>query len=380
MMAGVTPPPGPDGSPGSPARPGSRDRHHRQALLPGIGPEGQARIAGSSVLVAGCGALGGVLAETLCRAGVGRLVLVDRDVVEETNLQRQVLFADADARAGRPKAVAAAGRLRAIDPAVEVEAHATDLTAANAEALCGVRGGGRRVDCIADGLDHFGTRFLLDDLSVKHAVPYAYGGAVGSSGTALCLLPRTADRETPWERRGVATPTLRELVPEPPAAGSTPTCDTAGVLGPLIHAVAGFQAAEVLKVLVGDWEAVNPRLWHADLWANRSGFLDVSGLVPERPRADFGFLEAAPRSAAAVLCGRGAVQVSPAPGAPPPGLPAVAAGLPAGVQVLRENEHLLRFTAGGPEEFTLFADGRCLVRGTDDPARARALVARLLGG
>ena len=357
-------------------------RHHRQALLPGIGPEGQARIAASGVLVAGCGALGGVLAETLCRAGIGRLVLVDRDVVEETNLQRQVLFTDADARAGRPKAVAAAERLRAIDPSIDVEPHATDLTAANVETFCGVRGGGRRVGCIADGLDHFGTRFLLDDVSVKHAIPYAYGGAVGTAGTALCLLPRTLDRDTPWERAGVATPTLRELVPEPPAAGSTPTCDTAGVLGPLIHLIAGHQAAEVLKVLVGGWGAVNPRLWHVDLWANRSGFLDVSGLIPEHPRTAFDFLEKAPRSAAAVLCGRGAVQVSPAPGTPPPDLPAVAAGLPAGVDVLRLNEHLLRFVfpAEGSEEFTLFADGRCLVRGTDDPARARALVARLLGG
>lgn len=347
-----------------------------------MGDAGQGRLAGSSVLIAGVGALGGVLAETLCRAGVGRLVLVDRDVVEESNLQRQILFTEADARDGRPKALAAAERLRAIDPLVAVEAHAVDLTSANAEALCGVRGGGRRVGCIADGLDHFATRFLLDDVSVKHAIPYAYGGAVGTAGTAFCLLPRTATRQTPWEIAGIATPTLRELVPEPPAAGAVPTCDTAGVLGPLIHHVAGYQAAEVLKVLLGDWPAVNPKLWHVDLWGNRSGHLDVAALVPEHPRTAFDFLENAPRSAAAVLCGRGAVQVSPAPGTPAPVLPAVAASLPAGTEILRTNEHLLRFVtpAGGPEEFTLFADGRCLVRGTGDPARARVLVARLLGG
>ena len=357
------------------------ERHHRQTLLPGVGEAGQARLAASSVLVAGVGALGGVLAETLCRAGVGRLVLVDRDVVEETNLQRQILFTEADAAAGRPKAHAAADRLRAIDSSTDVEAHAVDLTSANAEALCGVRGshGSRpRVACIADGLDHFATRFLLDDVSVKHAIPYAYGGAVGTSGTALCLLPRTADRDTPWELAGCASPTLRELVPEPPAAGSVPTCDTAGVLGPLIHLVAGHQAAEVLKVLLGRWTDVNPRLLHADLFTNRLGHLDVSALTPAHPRTTFDFLDEPPRSAATLLCGRGAVQLSPAPGTPPPDLLALAAALPASATVLTRHPELLRFQAEDAT-FTLFPDGRTLVQGTTTPERARTLTTRLLG-
>ncbi len=359
--------------------PAAPSRHHRQTLLPGVGEAGQRRLAESSVLVAGVGALGGVIAETLCRAGVGRLVLVDRDVVEETNLQRQVLFTEADARAGRPKALAAAERLRAIDASVEAEPHAVDLTSANAEALCGVRGGRPRVGCIADGLDHFATRFLLDDVSVKHAIPYAYGGAVGTTGTALCLLPRTLRRDTPWERLGVATPTLRELVPEPPAAGAVPTCDTAGVLGPLIHLVAGYQAAEVLKVLLGAFDAVNPKLWHVDLWANRFGHLDVSALVPENPRTAFDFLDKASRSAAAVLCGRGAVQLSPAPGTPGPDLLALAAALPPAADVLVADAELLRFRAEDAT-FTVFPDGRALVQGVGTVERARGLAARFLGG
>lgn len=331
------------------------------------------------MLVAGVGALGGVLAETLCRAGVGRLVLIDRDVVEETNLQRQILFTERDAREGRPKATAAAERLRSIDSGTTIEAHAADLTSANAETLCGLRGSSPPVDCIADGLDHFATRFVLDDVSVKHRLPYAYGGAVGTTGTALCLLPRSAHRNTPWERAGVATPSLRELVPEPPAAGATPTCDTAGVLGPLIHLVAAFQATEVLKVLVGDWKAVNPRLLHVDLWANRLGHLDVSALVPEAPRTAFEFLENAPRSAATTLCGRGAVQVSPAPGSPAPDLLSTAASLPPAAELLARDAELLRFRLEGAT-FTVFPDGRTLVQGVEGPERARTLVARVLGG
>ncbi|MEM8781551.1 MAG: ThiF family adenylyltransferase [Planctomycetota bacterium] len=376
----------------------SRDsRYARQARLPQVGDDGQRRLAGASVLVAGCGALGSALAETLARAGVGsgggRLVVVDRDVVERSNLQRQTLFDDLDAERALPKAIAAERRLREINPTVNIDAHVADLDAGNVVALAGCDDGDRKVDVIVDGLDNFETRYLLNDVAVKHAVPYVYGGAVGTTGTAMVVLPHSAppdipqaDRDTPWEKIGLATPDLRDLFETLPPPGSTATCDTAGVLGPIIAVVAAWQATEALKILLGDWEAVNRKLLSVDLWTNRVNHLDVStayesssGICSKQRR--FEFLERATRGGAVKLCGRDAVQVAPAA---PTAIDFAAltrrwAGV---VGHVRAAPFMARAELLGEDHgltLTVFEDGRALIQGTDDAARARTVVARYLG-
>ncbi len=369
------------------------ERYARQVLLPGFGETGQARLAESVALVAGCGALGTVIAETLCRAGVGRLVIVDRDVVERSNLQRQVLFDEEDAAHGLPKAVAAQRKLAAINSQVEIDAVVADLTSANVEALCGVVGDRPRVGVIVDGLDNFETRYLLNDVAVKHGVPYVYGGAVGTAGTALVVLPHTAppdvkhqDRDTPWEKRGLATPDLRDMWEAMPAPGSQPTCDTAGVLGPAVAVVASWQAAEALKILLGRWEAVNRKLLSIDLWNNTLHHLDVSGAydasvgVCSKQRR-FEFLERSSAGGAVTMCGRGAVQVTPVEPTQVD-LEALGRRLSAALDDVRAAPFMVRAKVGSPEKplvLTVFSDGRAIVQGTSDAAAARSVVAKWLG-
>ncbi|MEM7576577.1 MAG: ThiF family adenylyltransferase [Planctomycetota bacterium] len=372
-------------------------RYARQIRLPQVGAEGQSRLADASVLIAGCGALGSALAETLCRAGVGsgvgRLVIVDRDIVERSNLQRQTLFDDLDAEQALPKAIAAEQRLREINPTVQIEAHVADLDAGNVEAFTGCGDDSKQVDVVVDGLDNFETRYLLNDVAVKHAIPYVYGGAVGTTGTAMVVLPHSASpevpqthRDTPWEQLGLATPDLRDLFETLPPPGSTATCDTAGVLGPLIAMVAAWQATEALKILLGDWERVNRKLLSVDLWANRMTHLDVAaaydastGICSKLRR--FEFLERATRGGAVKLCGRDAVQVAP----PAPTRVDVSrltkrwAGV---VGHVRAAPFMARAELTGENDgltLTVFEDGRALVQGTDDPTKARAVVARYLG-
>ncbi len=372
-------------------------RYARQIRLPQVGQDGQRQLADASVLIAGCGALGSALAESLCRAGVGcgdgRLVIVDRDIVERSNLQRQNLFDDLDADEALPKAIAAQRRLREINPTVNVEAHVADLDAGNVESLAGCADVSRKVDVIVDGLDNFETRYLLNDVAVKHAIPYVYGGAVGTAGTAMVVLPHSAppeieqaQRGTPWEKLGLATPDLRDLFEALPPAGSSATCDTAGVLGPIIATVAAWQATEALKILLGCWAAVNRRLLSIDLWDNRITQLDVSaafaassGICSKQRR--FEFLERATRGGTVKLCGRDAVQVTPAS---PTTIDFAAmvkrwAGI---VGEVRAAPFMARAKLIGEDDgltLTVFQDGRALVQGTDDPRRARTIVARYLG-
>ncbi|MEQ9453563.1 MAG: ThiF family adenylyltransferase, partial [Phycisphaeraceae bacterium] len=253
-------------------------RYHRQMLLGGVGEAGQGRLAGSRVVVVGCGALGCLSAEWLVRAGVGEVVVIDRDVVEVTNLQRQVLFDEADAAEGLPKAEAARRRLGAINGSVRVEGVVADVTAGNVERLLGLVGEGRGVDVIVDGLDNFETRYLLNDVALKHGVAYVYGGAVGMTGAVYPVLARTRGEDRAWEVAGVAGPDLEAIFPELPLPGSTATCDTAGVLGPVVGLVASVQAAETIKILTGQWGSVMRTMLHVDLRANRFRQVDVAAL------------------------------------------------------------------------------------------------------
>jgi adenylyltransferase/sulfurtransferase len=397
-------------------------RYHRQMLLPGIGPEGQRRLAASHALLVGCGALGTVIADLLVRAGVGTLTIVDRDIVELTNLQRQTLFDEADARAGSPKAQAAAARLAAINSAVNIRPIVADFGPRNAERIASPAADPAGATAaatpapgvIVDGTDNFQTRYLINDLCVKHGIPFVYGGAVGTTGMSLTVLP------------GV-TPCLRCLFDQPPPPGTTPTCDTAGVLGPLTALVGAWQASEAIKILAGRADSASRALLEVDLWSGRIRQLDVSrsrragGAVGQAVHLDaagepfsgrgeegavgggceccvgrrFPYLSGDVAVDTTVLCGRNAVQVMP-PLDLVTGrldLPAMAARLGAGGHGsfeatpamlrgrLREPSLASAGTSDGGEglELTVFPDGRAIVRGTLDPAVARSIYARYVG-
>jgi molybdopterin-synthase adenylyltransferase len=331
-------------------------RYSRQERFAPIGLTGQERLRAARALVVGVGALGSAAAELLCRAGIGALRLVDRDVVELSNLQRQALFSQADADAGRPKAHAAAAHLSAIDPACTVEAIAGELNAASASAL--IAG----CDVVIDGLDNFPARHILNDACCRAGIAWVHGAVLGAYGTCLPILPGE-------------TACLRCLQDEPPSAADNPTCDTAGVIGPAVRLVSAWQVAEALKIMSGDRSAVRRELWCCDLWSNRFQRLRIPrdpGCRACGSHADWPAL-AAGDEPAIVLCGRQAVQIR----RPPPGdLGRLATRL--GQAVVSANEIFVRFR-DGEATATCFADGRVLVQGLDDPLRARALCDRWLG-
>src|SRR5215213_1607529 len=336
------------------------ERYSRQILFEDIGAEGQRRLAASRALVVGCGALGSAQVETLARAGVGRLRIVDRDFVEESNLQRQTMFDERDARERTPKAVAAARRVAEINSEVAVEAEVADVNQSNVERLVG------GCDVVLDGTDNFATRFLVNDACVKLDVPWVYGAAVGSYGVTLTIRPHDG-------------PCLRCVFPEVPAAGSAPTCDTAGVIMPIISIVAAVQVAEALKLLTESVEKLHGGLMQFDVWRNEWRRISAGGRAHACPACALGrfeSLEAEAGDVATVLCGRDAVQVSPRTAASLD-LEALAARLSAAGEV-KSNEYLVRLRAGG-YELTVFRDARAVVRGTDDPATARSLYARYVG-
>lgn len=335
-------------------------RYDRQIRLPEIGAAGQSRLGASCAAVVGLGALGSVGADLLTRAGVGRLILIDRDVVDWPNLQRQTLYDESDAEQARPKAAAARARLAAIHSQIRLDAHAVDLDAGNAARLLD------DADLVLDGTDNFATRWLMNDWAVSRRRAYVYAGVVATYGMVGAVLPDG--------------PCLRCTWPEPPDGTQEPTCVSAGVLGPAVAVIAGFAAGEALKILAGRADAALRGFLHADLWTH-----EVRTLRAERDPAcpccgarRFAWLEG-PRGArtAAPVCGGNAVQVPPA-GAPPD-LVALAERLRGGVADLRAEAGWLRFRARGLEIF-VFADGRALVRGTEDPARAAAVLAETVGG
>jgi adenylyltransferase/sulfurtransferase len=335
-------------------------RYSRQAILPGIGTAGQARIRAGRVAILGLGALGSALAETLARAGVGTLRLADRDVLEAHNLQRQSLYTEADVVAALPKAVAAADRLHAINRQVIIEPQVADVTAETVEAF--ISG----MDVVLDGTDNFAARYLLNDACLRRGLPWIYNGVIGTSGVSLTVRPGL-------------TACLRCLYPDPPPPGSTPTCETAGVLGPAVQTVAAVAAAATLQLLVG----ADPSrgLLAVDLWDgtfDRIGTAERDPACPACGAQRYDFLRGGALAAlqSAQLCGRATVQVRLDGGLT---LPTLAARLrEAGLGHVHANAHLIRLLIP-PHELTLFPDGRVLVKGTDDPAEARSLVARYIG-
>lgn len=324
----------------------------------GVGEHGQRRLGAARVMVVGCGALGTHAADALVRAGVGTLHVVDRDIVEWHNLQRQVLFTEADAAAATPKAIAAAEHLAAVNADCRVHAHVADCTAAFLQDL------DARPDLVLDGTDNFPTRYLLNDWCKQRGVPWIYAGAVGTEGAAMVVPP--------------AGPCLRCLWPEPPAQADVGSCETAGILAPAIASVSAFQVAEALKLLLG--EPPVRGVYTCDVWRGSYGVLPVA----ERPAPDcvacaHGRHPALtePPASAVTLCGRDAVQVDP-PAAAAIDLDALARRLGDSVDGLDRTPHLLRFAADGCR-FAVFPGGRALLFGVRDPLRAKALYDRWLG-
>jgi adenylyltransferase/sulfurtransferase len=336
------------------------ERYSRQILFSGIGERGQEQLQKSRVLLVGCGALGSVIAEVLTRAGVGQLTVADRDYVDETNLQRQSLFTEEDCREGLPKAVAAARRLSRINGSVELIERCVDVRAGNIESLA------CRKDLIVDGTDNFETRYLLNDAALRWGIPWTYGACVGAYGMCMTIVPRL-------------TPCLRCVLEQLPPPGSSPTCDTVGVIGPIVHLVAALETAEALKLLTGNLASVNRCLTTVDLWENRISTVELPAPDPECPACSLGqyeFLSGARVGRASELCGRNAVQIW-ADASEPLDFPGIARRLEA-VAHVSYNPYLLKAIL--PQfEIALFRDGRGIVRGTSDVEEARRVYATIIG-
>lgn len=353
------------------------DRYHRQMLLRGIGREGQHQLSDSTVLLLGCGALGCVAAETLARAGVGHLLIVDRDIVEITNLQRQVLFDEADAADGTPKAEAAKRRLTEINSDVQVTAIVDDINASNIERLI------RNVDVMVDGLDNFETRYLANDVAVKHRLPYVYGAAVGTSGMSFTVLPR-GDAECAWSsgREDSSTPCFRCLFEEAPPPGSEATCDTVGVLNSLIGIIANVQATETIKILTKNFASVSRTLLTVDVWSNQIAQLKVDNMDKRGQcrccrQRQFEYLDGKIGSSAVSLCGRNAVQVRQRTATRDIDFADLETRLRTHGSVTR-NAFVMRALIN-EFELTVFKDGRAIIKGTDEPAVARGVYAKYVG-
>jgi len=342
------------------------ERYSRQILFDGIGEAGQERLYNSSAVLVGCGALGTALAGLLVRAGVGRLRIVDRDFVEASNLQRQTLFEESDARDALPKAFAAERRLRAINSSVAIEGVVADLTPRNAnDLLVGF-------DVILDGTDNFETRLLLNDFSIHIGVPWIYAAVVASYGVTLTVRPgATACLACVLESGGA-----KDLAPEL-ALEAEATCDTAGILGAAAGVIASIEATEAIKLLIGKGESTGGRLTSFDIWSGRFQSVSVSRNPECRAcvRRDLRYLEGEAQPHL-TMCGRDSIQIHER--RRQLDLPALGRRLERTVAEVRENGFLLRFRVP-PYELTIFADGRAIVKGTRDTAVARSLYARYVG-
>jgi molybdopterin/thiamine biosynthesis adenylyltransferase len=340
------------------------EKYSRQILFSGIGEAGQEKLLESSAVLVGCGALGTVAANLLVRAGVGRLRIIDRDFVEPSNLQRQTLFEEADAREAMPKAAAAERRLRSINSGIRVEGIVADLTPGNAAELLSGFG------VILDGTDNFETRLLLNDAALSLGIPWIYAAAVGSYGVTMTILP---DR----------TPCLACLAGEDETSArmgarmsGEATCDTAGVLNAAAGVVASIEAAEAMKLLAGKPEALHGRLISCDVWSGKFQSVGVARNSDCRAcaRRDFIFLQGQAQPHI-TMCGRDSVQIHER--GRRLDLGELSRRLATAAAEVRNNEFLLRFRVP-PYEITVFADGRAIVKGTQDPAVARSLYARFI--
>lgn len=343
------------------------ERYSRQMRFPGMGKAGQEKLLASRVTLCGCGALGTVLANVLVRAGVGFIRIVDRDFVEPSNLQRQVLFDESDVEGNLPKSEAAAIKLRQINSSVVVEPIVADIDRTNIEDLC------RDSDMILDGSDNFEVRYLINDVAIKLGKPWVYGGAVGSTGMTMTIVPGE-------------TPCLRCVFEAAPGPGDVGTCETAGVLAPIVNIVASYQAAEALKLLSGNRDTISRELLMIDVWENTNRRVKVAplkgrkGECPCCAKRVFEWLDGAHGTQTTTLCGRNAVQVSHRASGKLDFEQLASVLRTSGI--VSFNKFLLKFQLqekGEPYEFTVFPDGRAIIKGTSEIDRARTLYAKYVG-
>jgi len=333
------------------------DRYSRQILFRGIGEEGQRRLGKSCVVIIGCGALGTIIATSLVRAGVGKVIIIDRDFIELHNLQRQVLFDEDDIENDLPKAIAAEQHLKKVNSSIEIEGIVADVNHANIEGFV------YDADVILDGLDNFQTRLLINDASLKHNIPWIYGAAISSLGMTMTIIPHE-------------TPCFRCVSTNRTGEGITLTCDTAGVTSPAPFIIGSLQAVEAMKILVGA-EEVNRQLIIIDVWKDTFNHLKI-GPRPDCPacHGKYEFLEGKFEIRTTILCGQNAVQVSN-PDAGQVSLEELAVRLKP-IGDVNYNEFMLRFLTE-TDEMVIFPDGRAIVRNTNDEALARGLYAKYIG-
>jgi adenylyltransferase/sulfurtransferase len=341
------------------------DRYSRQALFSGIGTSGQRRLASAHVAIAGCGATGAAAASLLARAGVGTLTLIDRDFVETSNLQRQILFDEADAAAALPKAEAARRKIALFNSSVTVHARIADLVPANIhELLAGA-------NIFLDATDNFETRYLLNDYAVEQSVPWIYAAAIGAYAATMNILPASPEP-------GDYSPTacLACIFPKPPA-GPVETCDTSGILSTAVNLAASIQVTEALKFLTGQPHLMRRSLLSFDLWTSDRSEISTARPDPDCTvcgRREFTHLAGEGRPHI-TLCGRNSVQIHEH------NRPVDLAAMHLRLAVhgaVRSNDLLLRFERP-PHTLTLFADGRAIIQGTTDTTIARSLYARYIG-
>jgi molybdopterin-synthase adenylyltransferase len=336
------------------------ERYSRQIRFGPIGEPGQLRIQSARVLLAGLGALGTVAADLLVRAGVGFLRIIDRDFVELSNLQRQSLFDEDDVRNNLPKAIAAQQRLSRINSTIVIEAMVEDLNPTNAVDFIA------DTDLVLDGLDNFETRFVLNDACAKLSKPWIYAGAVGSYGLVMPILPQR-------------TPCLRCLMGSLPPPGSTPTCETAGVIAPIAHAIASLQVSEALKYLTGNLHEAEVRLTSYEIWSPRFQRLDLGREVmvscPVCTGKKYEYLNGSPLRTIS-LCGRNAVQLIP--GTKTDMNFDILSKSIAAFGPVQFNDFLLKCSSP-PYELTLFKDGRAIVKGTEEASLARSVYSKMVG-
>ncbi len=333
------------------------ERYSRQVLFQPIGSEGQKKLATARVAIVGCGATGSALASLLARAGVGYLRIIDRDYVEPSNLQRQVLFDEADAADSVPKAIAAARKIAAFNSEIVIEPHASDLVPGNLHDLLA------DVNLILDGTDNFETRYLINDYAVSEKLPWIYAAAVGSYAATMTVLPGE-------------TACLACIFPDSPK-GIVETCDTSGILNSAVNLVASIAATEAMKLIIGARDQLRRTLWSYDVWTNEHA--EISTARPhERCRAcqqhDFVHLAGEGRPHIS-MCGRNSVQIHER--RRPIDFAEITRRLTPHGQV-KHNEFVLKFWHD-PYELTLFPDGRAIIKGTTDTAVARSLYARYVG-
>lgn len=335
------------------------DRYSRQTLFTPIGKAGQERLGAASVAILGCGALGTGLANYLCRAGIGRLLLADRDYIELHNLQRQILFDEEDIAQHLPKAVAAVQRLRKVNSEIRLEPLVEDINADGIESLV------REVDIVLDATDNFETRYLLNDACIKHNRPWIYSGVIASYGVTMNILPNE-------------TPCLRCVFPEMPLPGTSATCDTAGVLNGIVAAITGVAATETLKILLNS-EKISQEMFWMDLWENTSERIGLprDPNCPTCGQHTYEFLDTLDGTRTTSLCGRDAVQVRGGKRGARLDLATLAARL-SPVGHVTHNEFLLRFSVDS-YELTIFPDTRAIIKGTDDEQVARSVYAKYIG-